>query len=397
MSTPSEPKDGGGEQSYGRILRSTSIIGGASIANLFIGLLRLKVAAILLGPSGIGLIGLLQSLMTTASGVAALGFGTVGTRQIAEAVSQKDARHLDEARRALFWGSLALALAGGAVVWALRDVLAARIMGNPSLSESVGWLGLAVALTVASGSQGALLNGLRRIGDMARVSFASAIFSTVLGIAALLIWGESGIVAFVVAAPLASFIVGHWYVAKLPPVGSGITPIRVLASHWKALARLGTSFMITGLVGSIGHLAVRTLIQRDLGDHALGQFQASWVIAMTYIGFVLGAMGADFYPRLVATMHDHAAAKKVVNDQTEVALLLAGPVLLAILATAPWVLELLYSTAFKEAAVVLRWQVLADVLKVASWPLSYALLESGGGLTYLLSDWVCTALFVCLN
>ena len=71
-------KDG----SYRQILRSSSIIGGASVINIVVGLLRIKVAAVLFGPSGVGLIGLLTNLASTASAVAGLGFGNVGTRQI---------------------------------------------------------------------------------------------------------------------------------------------------------------------------------------------------------------------------------------------------------------------------------------------------------------------------
>lgn len=381
-------------RSYRRIFRSTSIIGGASIANIIVALLRMKVAAVLLGPAGIGLIGLLQSLVTTAASVAALGVGTAGTRQIAEASNQQEAGRIHEASRALFWAALALAVVGGIMTWALRDVLATKLMNDSSLSHAVGWLGPAVFLTVAASSQGALLNGLRRIGDLARVSIASGILSTALGITALVVWGEKGIVGFVISVPLASFIAGHWYVAKLTSVGPRAIPLPILVAQWKALARLGTAFMVAGVVGSVGHLAVRTLIQRDLGEYALGQFQASWAIAMTYIGFVLGSMGADFYPRLVKAIDDRAAARRLVNEQTEIALLLAGPVLLLILALAPWVLELLYTKAFREAAIVLRWQVIADVLKVASWPLSYTILACGGSRTYFCTESLATVIFV---
>ena len=91
------------DASYRQILRSSVIIGGASVVNIFVGLLRIKVAAVLLGPAGVGLIGLLTSLASTASAVAGLGFGNVGTRQIAEAAGRSDAAANAAVRRALFW------------------------------------------------------------------------------------------------------------------------------------------------------------------------------------------------------------------------------------------------------------------------------------------------------
>ena len=383
--------------SYRQILRSSSIIGGASVINIVIGLVRMKAVAVLLGPAGVGLIGLLQSLMSAASAVSALGFGTVGTRQIAEAVGRDDDAAIAAARRALFWGTLGLAVAGATVFWCLRDVLAVRVLGNAAHGPAVGWLAVGVALTVAAGSQGALLNGLRRIGDIARVSVWSALLSTVVGVAALWRWGEGGVLVFVLAGPLASFVLGHWYVSRLPRIQGPRTPLPELAAQWKTLATLGAAFMVAGLAATVGQLLVRVLIQHELGTAALGQFQAAWAISMTYIGFVLGAMGTDYYPRLTAAMKDGAAVNRLVNEQTEVALLLAGPVFIAMLGLAPWVIHLLYSREFAEAASVLRWQVLGDILKVASWPLGFVILAAGAGRTFMLTESLAIAVFVLLT
>jgi PST family polysaccharide transporter len=47
--------------SYGQILKSSSIVGGAQAINYVVGLLRTKAVALLLGPSGVGLVGLYVS------------------------------------------------------------------------------------------------------------------------------------------------------------------------------------------------------------------------------------------------------------------------------------------------------------------------------------------------
>ena len=383
-----------GDNSYRQILRSSSIIGGASVVNIAIGLVRMKAVAMLLGPAGVGLTGLFTSVVALVSNVAGLGFGTVGTRQIAEAAGKDDPQRIAAARRALFWGTLVLALTGAALVWTLRALLATHVLHDPALAPQVGWLALAVGLTVAAASQNALLNGLRRIGAIARLQIGSAVISTVLGLLAIWLWGTAGIVAFVIAVPLATFALGHVFVAQLPKVQAPPSDLRELSAQWRTLARLGAAFMVAGLAGVVGQLLVRILVQRDLGADALGQFQAAWAISMTYLGFVLGAMGTDFYPRLTAVINDPEAANRLVNEQTEVALLLATPVLLAMLALAPWVVRLLYTAEFTDAADVLRWQVLGDFLKVVSWPLGFILLAAGAGRTFMLTEWVGMGSFV---
>ncbi len=118
---------------------------------------------------------------------------------------------------------------------------------------------------------------------------------------------------------------------------------------------------------------------------------------MTYIGFVLQAMGTDYYPRLTAVIRDHVTANRLVNEQSEVALLLAGPVFVIMLGLAPWIIELLYSDQFAEAVSVLRWQVLGDILKVASWPMGFIILAAGDGRTFMLTESLSIAVFVGLT
>lgn len=378
-------------KSYREILRSTSVIGGASTATVVVGLVRTKIAAYLVGPVGVGLIGLFVNLMATAAAAVGLGLGNVGTRRIAEVTGSDDPHALAHVRRALFWATVAVALAGGVIVWAARRPLARWLLGDAGQANRVGWLAVGVVMLVATASQTALLNGLRRIGDLARVSVWGSLVSAIAGVAAIWIWREDGLVAFAVATPCATFVIAAVYVSRLPRVEAPRTSAATFYREWNGLARLGTAFMLAGLAGTLAQLLVRGAVQRTLGAAALGHFQASWAISMTYTGFVLQAMATDYYPRLSAVARDAAATNSLVNQQTEVALLLAGPVFLVTAALAPWIISLLYSAKFAEAATVLRWQVLGDVLRIASWPLGFAILAAGRGKTYLATE-ICSAI-----
>lgn len=372
--------------SYQRILKSSSIIGGASVINILIGLVRTKIIAVLLGPAGIGLVSLYTGLMSTATAVATMGIGTIGTRQIAEAISQDNEHALAVVRRAMFWGTLLLASAGGLIVWSLRELLAVHVLNGAEHATIVGWLALGVALSVASASQGALIQGMGRIGDMARLSVYGSLLNTVMGVTLLWKWGQAGLVAYALIGPVVSFLLGHWYVSCLPKVASGNISIQEMAHQWQTLLRLGIPFMGAGLVGTLVQLWIRVEVGNTLGAESLGHFQAAWAISMQYIGFVLAAMGADYYPRLTGLINDHKATTRLVNEQTEVALLLSAPIFIAMIGLTPWVIHILYSSAFLPAVDVLRWQILGDVLKVASWPLGFVIVAAGAGKTFFWTE-----------
>lgn len=354
----------------------------------------MKVVAVLLGPAGVGLVGLYLILIQTASSIAALGVGTVGTRQIATAHAKGGDEAVGRTRRALFWGTMVLALIGAMLFWLSSGWIAQVVLADQTRTGDVAWLSIGVALMVAAGSQGALLTGLRRIGDLARVNVGASVIGTALGVLALCLWGAQGLIAMVLVTPLASFLLGHLYVARLGPPAGPSSRMTEVSRELRAMVNLGFAFMLSGLVSTLGHLATRTLVQRDLGPDALGQFQAASAIGMTYLGFVLSAMATDYYPRLTAAISDNTTASRLVNEQTEVALLLCAPVLLALLGLAPWVLHLLYSSEFAPAAEILRWQLLGDILKVMSWPLGFVVLAVGAGKVFLLTELITMTVFV---
>lgn len=386
--------------SYRSILRSSAIIGVSQIANILGALVRLKAVAILGGPVGIGLVGLFTSLMQAAALGAALGMGSAGTRQIAAAHAEGRDGAVDQTRRALFWGTLILAFIGAAVFFAFADWVAETVLNDPGQATNLRWLSVGVGVTVATGYQTALLTGTRRIGDIARIGILSSVAGTALGCAVLWVWPQTGIVAIVVAPPVMSLVVGIILVfgKRSPPQNRAKSHIKIrdLTNEWKGLVRLGLAFTFTGLVTLVGHLVARVYIQHTLGPEALGYFQAAWNLSATCLGLVLGAMGTDYFPRLSASIKDPATATMMINQQTEVGLLLCAPLFLGLLGFLPWIVHLAYSKEFMPAMDILRYQILGDILKILSWPLGVAIMARGSGGLFFLTEALGVGLLIAL-
>lgn len=372
--------------SYGQIFKTTSVIGGASVINLLFGVVRTKVIALLLGPAGIGLLGILNALMSAAVTIAQMGLGTVGTRQIAEAHATRDVTRIAIATRALMIATVVLSVIGGGVVWMLRGPLATHVLQNEALAGAVGWAGLGVGLSVAALAQTALINGMRRIKDLALLQISGGLATTVIGLPLIWQFGAAAIPYYVVVMPLTSFLVGHFFVSRLPKRAPVSPSFAELSAQWRVFGALGLPVMAAAIVTTLAALWIQIDIKGQLGLEAAGFYIASNVIAVQYVGLVLGAMSADFYPRLTGVIQDHAAARLLVNQQTEVALVLAGPMIVAMFALAPWVIVLLYSDAFTPAADLLRWQAAGTLLKVVSFPLAFILRAKGAGTLYFVTE-----------
>jgi PST family polysaccharide transporter len=111
--------------------------------------------------------------------------------------------------------------------------------------------------------------------------------------------------------------------------------------------------------------------------NSVGIYQAAWATSGLFAGFILNAMSADFYPRLTASQSDHPEMVHLINEQTVIGVLLALPGILGTLAFAPWVITLLYSADFTEAAKLLPFLLLGVFGRIITWPLGFVFLAKG--------------------
>ena len=359
--------------SYGPILKSTSLIGGAHAINLFMNMVRVKFAAVLIGPVGLGLLGnflAVQGLVTTLAG---FGIQSSAVRDIAEAISENNPEKVGQtilALRRVCWLS---GLLGGAVTCILSPLLSQWSFGSGAYTVQIAWLALVIFFGNLTGGQIAIIQGMRRIGDLARVQIFGAAGGTVITIVAYIWLGIEGIIPAILLTAIVQYGIS-WQFARLIPVPAVRASWRKSFAEAGGMARLGFVFMWNGLSGSVVLILTRAWITQDLGFAAVGLFGAAFGLSGMLINFILSAMGADYYPRLTEVSHDPTAMTRMVNQQTEVGLLLAIPGLLATLGLAPWLMQLFYSGEFRPAVGLLQWFVLGCLGRVISWPLGFVML-----------------------
>ena len=381
--------------SYGQILKATTLVGGSQVINILLGIIRTKFMAVLLGPAGIGLMGLYSAVTGTVGAVTGMGIGSSGVRQIAEVAGTGDALKIARTIVTLRRAALVLGLLGMLLTIILCEPLSRLTFGSAEYSWPIALLSVTLFLGAVSGGQIALVQGMRRIADLASLSVLGGILGTVVSIPMIFLWGKEGIVPLLITVSAMTILTSWWYARKIPVA-------RIILGWWetfqeaKALLSLGLVFMATGLMGVAVIYLVRILVVRQLGMDGVGLYQAATSLSSLYIGIILNAMGMDFYPRLTAVAEDNEACNRMVNEQTEVGLLVAAPGILATLTFAPWIIQIFYSESFIPAYEVLRWQILGIFLRVVSWPIGFVLLAKGKGKIFFWTELTANAVHVPL-
>ena len=362
-------------------------MGGAQGLNYIVGLLRVKVVAVLLGASGVGLISLYQSAISLVGTASGLGIGSSGVREVAQAYGKKDATKAAQTVSVLRSACWATGLLGWGLAAALAKPISEWVFGTPEHAFGITVLGATLLMGSVSGGQMALLQGVRRIGDLARANVAGMVINTVITIS-LYVWlGQKGIVPVLLANSAVALAVSWWFAqrVKVEPVALTWRDTFHGAGH---LVGLGIAFMWSGLLGAGLDIVTRVIITREYGVAAAGYYQAAWALSGMFAGFILAAMGADFYPRLTGVIQDRVQATRVVNEQTEIGVLLALPGLLATLVFAPLIIRIFYTAEFVAGAVLLPWFLLGIFGRVVSWPLGFIQLAKGAGRWFMATETV---------
>src|SRR5690348_9125671 len=316
------------KHSYGQILKSSALVGGSSLINIAIGIVRTKAMAMLLGPAGFGLTGLYSSIVDLTQSIAGLGINSSGVRQTAEAAGTSDTERIGRTAAVLRRTSIGLGVLGAVLLILFSAQVSALTFGTRKYAGAVALLSVAVFFKLVSGGQGALIQGMRRIADLARMNVWGALFGLLLAVPLVYFFREKGIVPALIGVAGMTIFTSWWYSRKIR-VPTPHVNVRHVKQEAAPLLKLGIAFMASGLMTMGGAYAVRILVMRTLGFEATGLYQSAWTLGGLYVGFILQAMGADFYPRLTAVANDNAECNRLVNEQARVGLLLAGPGVIA--------------------------------------------------------------------
>jgi PST family polysaccharide transporter len=373
------------EQTYGQILKSSAIVGGSTIINVGIGIVRTKIMALLLGPAGFGLAGLYTSIITLTQSLAGMGINSSGVRQIAEAAGSGDQDRIAKTASVLRRTSVVLGLLGGVLLVLFSKQVSVLTFGDAKQRGAVCLISLAVFFQLISGGQGALIQGMRKITDLAKINVIGAFSGLAISAPVVYLLREKGIAVALVLVAATTIITSWWYSRKIRITAMPLTygEIRLEVA---GLLTLGVAFMVSGLMVPCVAYFVRVFLLRQLGIAAAGMYQSAWTLGGLYVGLILQAMGADFYPRLSAVAKDNGECNRLVNEQTLIGLLVAGPGVLATLTLAPLVISLFYSAKFGGAVPVLRWISLGATLQVVTWPMGFIIVAKARQNLFLVSE-----------
>jgi len=382
--------------SYRQIMKTTSLFGGVQAFQIIIQIIRSKFVAILLGPTGMGIAGLLTATIGFISGISNFGLGTSAVKDIAAANGTSNQIRIAIkviVLRRLVWIT---GTVGALLTLVLSPLLSKLTFGNQNYTFAFIWISITLLFTQLTSGQIALLQGMRKLQYLAKANLFGSIFGLITTVPLYYIWGNDGIVPGIIVTSFITLLLS-WYFShrvKIQPVK--VTYIRTFAEG-KSMLNLGFIISLTGIMSVGSSYIVRIFISNTGGLEQIGLYSGGFAIINTYVGLIFTAMATDYYPRLAALANNNKLCQQSINQQAEIAILILAPILLVFLVFINWVVILLYSTKFIAINEMIYWAALGVFFKAASWTVAFIFLAKGSSKLFFWNEFVSNIYMLGLN
>ncbi len=368
------------------IFRATALLSGSSATSIAVSLVSTKVLASILRPAGYGYYGLLQSFVAVASLIVGLGMASGIVRIGAAAAKEQNYAAMARVRA----GAWLLAMAFGAVTMAalawFRDPLSRWVLGGEEHASALLLMGIAIWFTVALNVQNGILNAWHRVQALAAYGVANSVLSAAVAIVAVAFWGARGTVPAVIGGAVAGWIASRWFLWRDPEQVPVRVPFRESLKAARELLAFGIPFTASCAVGSGLQLALPIVVLHLLNTESVAYYKAAAAISVSYLGFLVTAMGQDYFPRLSAVRNDTGKMIALIHEQYRLMMLLAAPMVLGTLAMVPYIVPFVYSRRFMPAVQILEWQLIGDLFRFSSWTMSFAILARSKPIVYFCTE-----------
>ena len=353
----------------------------------------IKIIALYMGPTGVGMFAQLRQLLQAQSILASLNSGPIITQAVASLpTSQKD-RFIS--------ASFLVITAVNLVVYMLVVLLSAQVT-KYLFSGSTDDVDTIVLAAVSAGFVNAyliffssILNGYHSIGRYTIVLTIGGLTTALAVWPVVSINNQSSLelsfllfISEVVALSACLFFLNK--TANFKIFIPSFDDVSAFFSRFMGGALI---MLLSGVMSMVSILLMRAMILDQFGFHDLGIFDSAWVICTVYTLVITKSFGAYFVPKL-SSMDDHAKISSLIEQGFLFVLIVSMPIIIFMISFNSSIIMILYTDEFLAAREVVRWMLLGDLFKILSWYFGYTLLAFRHMRAYFVAEVCYFALFI---
>ena len=381
---------------YKNIFKATALFGSVQGLNILLNLVRAKLAALLLGPAGVGLNGIFTETKELLHETTNMGMDQSGVQTISIAYEEflktnDDTQLRNSIKLTRSWVIL-FAFIGIIFCSIFSSPISMMTFGNTEHTLDFVFLSPAVAMATTICGEMAILRATRQLKRIATLSSVNIIIGIVTCIPLYIIWGFRGIIPAILLCLFVQMCITMFFSYKNYKPEFCFN--KAFLSTGKAMILLGGALVLQGIIAHGTKLGIQSYINTNGSLSDVGLFNAMTTIISSYLGLFAYAIHSDFYPRLAGVFKDLDSRKNTVMRQIDVLQLFTAPMIVLMLSCLNILVPLLLSSDFNTMIPALEIALISCLTRSISQPLAFLPLAGGEPKSYLALDIVDYALML---
>jgi O-antigen/teichoic acid export membrane protein len=365
-------------------MKATSIFGGVQLINILITLVRGKLIAVLIGPAGMGLNGLLLNGISLITSICSLGINESAVKDLSVSHEQGKvpfAKSYAIYRAWMWWTAVLSAL----ITVLFSPLISKLIFGDFTQTFSFMLLSSTMIFGAMSGGIYTVLRSSRRISHLAKANIYGSISGLLVSLPLYYFFGMNGVVPAIILSAFTGFLISLLF-RKHIQIDKVELTLKEKYDLGKPMVKMGINMSLGVLMGTVTTFILSLIITRYAGIKELGLYNAANSIMVGYVGMIFSAMSADYFPRLSQAVNLNQDWRQIINHQAEILILILFIVLSLLMGTVGGLIELLLSKEFASIKEIILLLGLSIPMKGLVWSLGFLYLANQNNKMFFLLE-----------
>ncbi len=376
------------------LIKTSALSFVATVIKMVSGLVINKAVAVYVGPTGLALIGQFRNFTQLAM-LAARGALNSGITKYTAEYGKDDPRIpllFSTAARI----SIICSLIVGCFIFVAAPYLSTVFLKTSDYSYVFLIFALTIVLFVLNNLLLSILNGLKNIKTFIKVNIFQSLYALVFTSVLAVYMGLDGVLIALATNQSVIFFVVLFMLRKHPVIQ--LANFRQSFDKTEARKLFGFTAMalVSGIKLPLMHMIVREYIGENLGWDAAGHWQAIWFISTAYLTVVTSTLSVYYLPRL-SEITEKLALRNEILQGYKIIMPIVMTAAISIFFLRDFIILVLFTSDFMPIRQLFFFQLLGDVLKIASFLLSYLMLAKAMTRTFIIVEMFFGLSFITLS
>jgi len=376
-------------------LKTTTLWSALStIIRMLAGIISVKFVAYIVGPSGVALIGQLQSFISITNSGANMGMGQGTIKYLSE--NRKDKIKHQKILSSSFFVTVFCSIIISTVILVFYNTIGNYLFKTNDFDFIIIILALSLSFYAVQQILTQALNGYQEIKKLIAAKIVTSIIGLIFTLLLVYIAGVEGALLALVITQIIGFIVLIYFSLKSSWFKKEMFFSGYDKETLKRLFKYSLMTFVSVILLNVRQIYLRDYVIENLSANAAGHWQAIWKISEIYLTVITFSLSIYYLPKL-SSVNDKQTLKKEIFKGYKLILPVVFVLSILMYLFRDLIILILFSKEFNPVRDLFLYQLIGDVLKIASWLLSFMMIAKAMTKEFLITEVVSISLFLILS